>query len=76
MRAHLRLAVESRLQRTKRLNLCGILLATTYIVYRENKAKISFIPKMSLEFIDNTSYLGSMHARRDEKSSRNRNGIY
>jgi len=55
---NLRRAVESRLQRTIRLNLCGILMATLDIVYKKNKIKTSFTPKISLEFVNNPSYFG------------------
>lgn len=55
---NLRQAVESRLRRTTRLNLCGILLVTLGIVYRKNKDETSFTPTISVEFVDNPSYFG------------------
>lgn len=51
-------AVETRLQRTYRPNLCGIWLVTLGVVLRIDKDSTSFTPTISANFIPNPSYSG------------------
>jgi len=54
----LRQAVEGRLQKTSRLNLCGIWLIMLGVAFRVNKDNMSFRSTITANFIPNPSYFG------------------
>jgi phage FluMu protein Com len=48
----------SRLQKTERSHLCGMIVMMLGIMYRKNKEHTSFTPTISFDFISNPNYFG------------------
>lgn len=55
---NLKRTIASRLQKTERSNLCGMLVMMLGIMYQKGKEKTSFTPIKTIDFVPNPSYFG------------------